>query len=61
MGLTIDLDTAAGRRQKTGNQVQQRTFPGAAGTKNRNALTAFDGKRETHRQMLIKPGHIIQF
>ena len=28
---------------------------------NRDALTAFDGKCKTHRQMLVKPGHIIQF
>ena len=61
MRLAVDVDTAAGRRQKTGNQVQQRAFPGAAGAKHRDAFSAFDGKRKTHRQMLVKPGHIIQF
>jgi hypothetical protein len=36
-------------------------FSGAAWAKHRDALTLRDGERKAHRQMLVKPGHIIQF
>ncbi|KNC89363.1 hypothetical protein GM30_08760 [Trabulsiella odontotermitis] len=61
MRLVFDRHCAAHRREKPGDQIQQRTFARAAWPQHRHLLTLLYGEGEAHRQMLIKPGDIIQF
>ena len=61
MRLAVNQQAAAGGRQKTGDQIQQGALSGAAGAENRNALAARDVEGKAHRQMLVQPGHIIEF
>ncbi|VGP22863.1 hypothetical protein SB00610_01460 [Klebsiella quasipneumoniae subsp. similipneumoniae] len=61
MRLAVNLQAAAGGRQKTGDQIQQGALSGAAGAEHRDALAARDVESKAHRQMLVQPGHIIEF
>lgn len=42
MRLAVNLQAAAGGRQKTGDQIQQGALSGAAGAEHRDALAARD-------------------
>ena len=61
MRLVVNQNRAAHRGEKAGDQIEQRAFARAAGAEHGEAFTLLDGEREAHRQMLVKPGHIIQF
>ena len=61
MRLAVNQQAAAGGRQKPGYSIQQGALSGAAGAKHRDALAARDVESKAHRQMLVQPGHIIEF